>query len=240
MHFSTERVMRELAEAALEAPTRADLRRSTLAALQALLGYDFAISWSTRALLEPVTLGVDGDFVRRFEAGLPRYLPELEGPLRLAVTQGVVVDRVIFGPARERFAFYRDIVGPLGARHGLTVAAVARGRTMAVFRLGRGDRRPFRAGDVQRAQRVLSIVRVGELLHAAPPDGASPEEGVRLTPREREMIELFSAGATYADAARLLGVTINTIRDHVRSAYDKLNAASKAEAVARALKSRRD
>ncbi len=62
---------------------------------------------------------------------------------------------------------------------------------------------------------------------------ARADDGVPMTPREREVAELFAKGATYAEVGRALGVSVNTVRHHVRSLYDKLHVASKAELVAR-------
>ncbi|HEX6853331.1 MAG TPA: helix-turn-helix transcriptional regulator [Candidatus Polarisedimenticolaceae bacterium] len=56
----------------------------------------------------------------------------------------------------------------------------------------------------------------------------------RLSPREAEVISLFAAGHSYKSAADTLGVRIDTVRFHVRAAYAKLRAHSKAEAVAAA------
>jgi DNA-binding CsgD family transcriptional regulator len=52
-----------------------------------------------------------------------------------------------------------------------------------------------------------------------------------LTDREREIIELFAKGATYDDVARMLAMSVNTVRHHVRAMYRKLHVCSKAEAV---------
>ena len=52
-----------------------------------------------------------------------------------------------------------------------------------------------------------------------------------LTDREREIIELFAKGATYEDVARMLSMSVNTVRHHVRAMYRKLHVCSKAEAV---------
>jgi DNA-binding CsgD family transcriptional regulator len=52
-----------------------------------------------------------------------------------------------------------------------------------------------------------------------------------LSPRELEVLELFAGGATYGDVARLLAVSINTVRQHVRHIYGKLGVGSKVEAV---------
>lgn len=66
--------------------------------------------------------------------------------------------------------------------------------------------------------------------HAAP----SPDVGA-LTSREQAVVEYFATGATYAEIARALGITVNTVRTHVRNIYDKLHVASKTEAVLKAM-----
>ena len=63
----------------------------------------------------------------------------------------------------------------------------------------------------------------------APHDG-SPDAS-DLTDRERDIIELFAKGATYDDVARMLSMSVNTVRHHVRAMYRKLHVCSKAEAV---------
>ena len=62
------------------------------------------------------------------------------------------------------------------------------------------------------------------------------EDRVELSPREWEVIELFSSGATYAEVARSLGMSVNTVRQHVRNLYEKLHVSSKTEAVMRAMR----
>ena len=59
-----------------------------------------------------------------------------------------------------------------------------------------------------------------------------------LTPHEVRLLGLLAEGHSYQAAADLLQVSINTIRDYVRSIYDKLHVHSKTEAVRKALKSR--
>jgi DNA-binding NarL/FixJ family response regulator len=65
---------------------------------------------------------------------------------------------------------------------------------------------------------------------SGPSDDGSPDAS-DLTGREREIIELFAKGATYDDVARMLAMSVNTVRHHVRSMYRKLHVCSKAEAV---------
>jgi len=57
-----------------------------------------------------------------------------------------------------------------------------------------------------------------------------------LTRREREVLALLAKGATYEDAARLLGISLGTVQSHVKSLYRKLEVSSKAEAAAEAVR----
>jgi DNA-binding NarL/FixJ family response regulator len=52
-----------------------------------------------------------------------------------------------------------------------------------------------------------------------------------LTDREREALALLARGLSYEDSARVLEVSLNTLRTYVRAIYDKLEVASRTEAV---------
>lgn len=58
----------------------------------------------------------------------------------------------------------------------------------------------------------------------------------RLTPHEIRLLQLFAEGYSYQAAAGHLHVSINTIRNYIRSIYDKLHVHSKSEAVTKALR----
>ena len=59
-----------------------------------------------------------------------------------------------------------------------------------------------------------------------------------LTPHESRILGLLVEGHHYQTAADELGVTVNTIRFHLRRIYEKLQVHSKSEAVAKALRER--
>jgi DNA-binding NarL/FixJ family response regulator len=59
-----------------------------------------------------------------------------------------------------------------------------------------------------------------------------------LTPHELRILRLLAEGHHYQTAAGELGVTVNTVRFHLRHIYDKLQVHSKSEAVAKALRER--
>lgn len=61
---------------------------------------------------------------------------------------------------------------------------------------------------------------------------------VELTPQEVRLLKLLSQGFSYQGAADRLHISVNTVRDYIRSIYDKLHVHSKSEAVTKALRSR--
>jgi DNA-binding NarL/FixJ family response regulator len=54
--------------------------------------------------------------------------------------------------------------------------------------------------------------------------------------RERQVAELLAYGATYGEVARMLGVSINTVRAFVRAIYGKLDVCCKAELARQAIR----
>ncbi|MCM3874813.1 MAG: response regulator transcription factor [Thermoanaerobaculia bacterium] len=68
------------------------------------------------------------------------------------------------------------------------------------------------------------------------PGAARPEP--LLTAQEIRLLRLLADGHSYRSASDQLGVTINTVRDHVRSIYEKLHVHSRSEAVSKGLRRR--
>lgn len=58
----------------------------------------------------------------------------------------------------------------------------------------------------------------------------------KLSPRQLEILQSISEGLTNADIAGRLGISIQMVKEHVTRLYKKLGAASRAEAVAIALR----
>jgi DNA-binding NarL/FixJ family response regulator len=67
------------------------------------------------------------------------------------------------------------------------------------------------------------------VLDALVPAPRPGDEGP-LSPREREVLRLLARGHTYAAAGHALGIGLGTVQGHVKSIYQKLQVASKAEA----------
>ncbi len=64
----------------------------------------------------------------------------------------------------------------------------------------------------------------------------SPVEArpLALTQRELEVLALLAEGASNKVIARRLGISVNTVKFHVRSLFDKLDAIGRTDAVAQA------
>lgn len=70
------------------------------------------------------------------------------------------------------------------------------------------------------------------VLVAGPPTQGAVDE---LTPREREILRLLIDGRTNAEIAAQLGLSVYTVKNHVRNLLGKLGVGSRTEAVSLAL-----
>lgn len=84
----------------------------------------------------------------------------------------------------------------------------------------------------------LRLARAGEKIDAAlvsPAVAAGAYEGgAGLTPRETEVLNLMAEGASNKVIARRLAISVHTVKFHVGSVLDKLDAAGRTDAVAHA------
>ena len=60
----------------------------------------------------------------------------------------------------------------------------------------------------------------------------------QLTPQEIRLLKMLADGYSYQNAAGQLNISINTVRNYIRSIYEKLHVHSKSEAVSKAIRSR--
>jgi DNA-binding NarL/FixJ family response regulator len=87
------------------------------------------------------------------------------------------------------------------------------------------------------ARTVLDLVRGGT--GAGSRSGArGPAADAGLSPREMDVLRGLTRGLAYKQVAGELGVSIDTVRTHIRGVYRKLQVHSVAEAVGRALRER--
>jgi len=75
--------------------------------------------------------------------------------------------------------------------------------------------------------------RVVELFRAMRP---APKGATALTRAEIQMLALLADGHSYHSAAAEMTISINTVRNRIRSIYEKLHVHSRSEAVSKALR----
>jgi two-component system, NarL family, nitrate/nitrite response regulator NarL len=89
---------------------------------------------------------------------------------------------------------------------------------------------------------ALRAVAAGLLVRTPggfPPDGfraAGDEAAPPLTPREAEILTLVGQGMSNKAVARELGISVHTVKFHLEALFAKLEATSRAEAVAKGLR----
>jgi len=83
------------------------------------------------------------------------------------------------------------------------------------------------------AARVLD--KLGEMMTAGESKPSEPSSGTYLTAREQEILFLLAGGARTRDVAESLFISERTVKSHVANAMQKLEANTRAEAVARAI-----
>jgi DNA-binding NarL/FixJ family response regulator len=89
---------------------------------------------------------------------------------------------------------------------------------------------------------ALRAVAAGLLVRAPggiPADGfhaAGEDAPPMLTPREAEILTLVGQGMSNKGVARALGISVHTVKFHLEALFAKLDATSRAEAVAKGLR----
>jgi DNA-binding CsgD family transcriptional regulator len=246
-----------IADAALAATTCDGFRREALATVRSLIEFDFGIAWGIPESPDDATLvGIPVEVWQQYFAAHERFGRDLAPLVGAAQQRGVVNDREVFDPrARDRLGFYVEIIKPLGSRNFLTAIMGAPGRGLTAIQLGRAGRHGslFNDSHERILDQLLPVLSLGEALHkrnivSLPSPGerdvadcatlgsTDRESGLAcgaLTRKEREVLELFEHGASYPDVARILQISVNTVRAHVRHIYEKLHVTSKVEAVMR-------
>jgi DNA-binding CsgD family transcriptional regulator len=144
---------------------------------------------------------------------------DLVGDLRGRLDTSVGLDPADLVRAREAFARKQN-----GASHTELEVSVAR-RDGTRVRVAVNSV-PLKSGDGEMIGSFGVVQVLGEL-------GQPVERPPRLSPRERETLTLLDAGYSTAQMAQRMGISKETVRNHVKGVLRSLGARSRVEAVAK-------
>lgn len=84
-------------------------------------------------------------------------------------------------------------------------------------------------GSPMSGQIARKVIR--QLVEGAPAPAAEAPALPDLSPREREILDLLAKGHRYKEVAHRLGISLDTVRTHIRHVYEKLQVHSRTEAM---------
>lgn len=199
---------------------------------------------NTRCLIaddHPALLAAVGDFLE--ENGFTIVGPVTDGESAVAAAVAERPDVALID-YRMPGLNGRDLLTRLAAEAPdvrVLIYTADAGDTLVQDALDRGA-----AGIVLKEAPLLDLVRALEAVRsggtyvdpalATAALGAMRPSTPKLTPREREVLSHLSRGESHERIGSALGISIETVRTHLRKACDKLGAATRTQAVATCLR----
>lgn len=172
-------------------------------------------------------------------------LPRMRPDAIVVAFKGTGPDDIV--EVRRLLSAYRApllvISGPVDAHRVTAMIKAGAGGyllTQDVFRLPDAVRELLRGGvPMSRSvsQLVLDRARRSSAKMAAVREGG-PAADELITKRQREILKLLAQGHSYEDIGLALSLSINTVRSHLRTIYERLGASTKVEAVIAAIELR--
>jgi PAS domain S-box-containing protein len=93
----------------------------------------------------------------------------------------------------------------------------------------RAQHLPLRSGD-----EIVGILILAFDVREPPPEPVGVASEPRLTPRQREILDLIASGLSTSEIAKKLTISTETVRNHVRSVLRELHVHTRLEAIASA------
>ena len=119
-----------------------------------------------------------------------------------------------------------DIAAPAGAYRSVLDAGSEIGHLLELFQASSRCTKALEPC----VERLLAGCKTA----AAGPPGRAAAGSERLSPREHEILSLIAQGQSNKEVARVIGVTAETVKSHMKNIFGKLSVERRAQAVARA------
>jgi len=93
----------------------------------------------------------------------------------------------------------------------------------------RAQHLPLRSGG-----EIVGVLILAFDVSRPPSEPIGPEPQPRLTPRQHEILDLIASGLSTPEIAKLLSISTETVRNHLRSVFRELHVHTRLEAIAAA------
>jgi DNA-binding NarL/FixJ family response regulator len=164
--------------------------------------------------------------------GLPALLPDvLVVDIRLPGMSGVELISVL----KPRFRELPILVLTMYEESDLIFDALKAGASGYLLKRAAGDELCEAVRQIQRGGSPMSPSIARKVVDSFQTPSLPEPEGARLSPREQEILGLLANGALYKEIAGDLGISLDTVRTHLRRIYEKLHVHTRTEAVVKYL-----
>ena len=155
------------------------------------------------------------------------------------------VNEVISRPALERSEFFNDFLARDGLHYGINYYAYAGGANIGDLRIWRGSgKEDFSRREIEIVDAIgpafTNAMRRALAREGGGGSGASPGGPVeriaretKLTAREKEIALSAALGRTDMEIAQALGISVTTVRTHLKHIFAKLGVANRTRLAAR-------
>ena len=155
------------------------------------------------------------------------------------------VNEVISRPALERSEFFNDFLARDGLYYGINYYAYAGGANIGDLRIWRGrGKEDFSRREIEIVDAIgpaftnamrRALAREGGGRSGASPGGLMERiaSETRLTAREKEIARSAALGKTDMEVARALGISVTTVRTHLRHIFAKLGVSNRTQLATR-------
>jgi len=197
-----------------------------------------ALLWDAQSgrYVEPWCFGRDPSVIDSYTRHQP--IDPFRDHMRARAGRATSLARAIAPGQLQRSSYYTDHLQHYDLEDGVEIVLVDRQRIVGDFRIWR-SRGAGRMGEHEEVMMELIAPSVMKSLQAfdaarrpSSETGALPADGIRLSPREQQILDLLAAGETDKAIAQKLGVSFWTVRTHVGALLRKLGVRNRTEAVA--------
>ncbi len=136
----------------------------------------------------------------------------------------------------QRTESFRLVFKPTGIFHFAASPVLVQNHVNATIHVHRGIQHPFTIHEIKSCQLLAQYLSKGIEMLLPSNKNENMYDDVRLTQRENEVLQLLGLGLKDTEISLKLGISRNTVKDHLKKIYSKLDVSTRSEAVVKGIK----